>query len=178
MVAEKKDAKRNAKAVKAETEDKLRVKMAAPAKKPEAKKKIPAEAKAEKAVQPEEEAKAEAAPVKPEAKMEDKKEEKKEEKKEDKKEEKKESKVILERMYTIPLRKVKLQRPRTNLAERAVKFVRKTMSKHMKAELANVKIGNDLNEALWCRSIQHVPQRIRVKAQKRENGIVNLSLAK
>jgi len=80
-----------------------------------------------------------------------------------------------ERLYTIPLRMAH-RVPRTKRAERAVQEVRAYVSRHMKAELDKVWLDGPVNEALWARSIQKPPPRIRVKAVKFEDGVIEVSL--
>lgn len=80
-----------------------------------------------------------------------------------------------ERMYTIPLRVVK-RVPRTKRAPRAVKEVRSFISKHMKTPQEDVWIDPPLSEAIWKRGIQKPPSRIKVKAIKFEDGLVEVSL--
>jgi large subunit ribosomal protein L31e len=81
----------------------------------------------------------------------------------------------MERIYTIPLRDVK-KAPRSKRTQKAVSFIRKFLEKHMKSEF--VVIDGELNEKLWERGIKHIPQKIRVKAEKQEDGTVLASLVK
>jgi large subunit ribosomal protein L31e len=80
-----------------------------------------------------------------------------------------------ERIYTIPLRTAKTV-PRTQRAERAVTFIRKFASRHMKADADKIWIDNPVNEVVWARSMQKPPPRIRVKMIKFEDGVVEVSL--
>lgn len=68
----------------------------------------------------------------------------------------------MERVYTIPLRKVK-NVPRTIRAPRAIRFIREFMKRHMKAE--EVKIDRSVNEKVWERGIQKIPPKIKVKSR-------------
>lgn len=81
----------------------------------------------------------------------------------------------LERIYVIPLRVVKVS-PRTKRANRAATEVRNFIARHMKTDLEKVWIDTPVNEALWSRGIQKPPRRIRVKAVKFEDGVVEVSL--
>lgn len=83
----------------------------------------------------------------------------------------------LERLYTVPLRAA-FHTPRTYRAKRAVNEIRKFIARHMKTELVKVWIDNPVNEAVWARGIQKPPRRIRVKAIKFEDGVVEVSLPK
>ena len=42
----------------------------------------------------------------------------------------------------------------------------------MKVDISNVKISNEVNEAIWARSIEKPPRRIKVKVVKYEDGTV------
>jgi large subunit ribosomal protein L31e len=80
----------------------------------------------------------------------------------------------MERIYTIPLRDVK-KVPRTKRAQKAVIYIRSFLQKHMKSEDIIIDMG--LNEKIWERGIQKIPSKIRVKAEKQEDGSVVASLA-
>jgi large subunit ribosomal protein L31e len=81
----------------------------------------------------------------------------------------------LERIYTVPLRNAKLA-PRTRRAKRAMSEVKIFMAQHMKTEIEKVWIDNPVNEAIWARGIQKPPTRIRVKAIRFDDGVVEVSL--
>lgn len=80
----------------------------------------------------------------------------------------------MERVYTIPLRDVK-NVPRTIRAPRAVRCVKEFLQKHMKSE--EIKIDSSVNELIWERGIQKIPSKIRIKAVKDDDGIVEVTLA-
>jgi large subunit ribosomal protein L31e len=82
----------------------------------------------------------------------------------------------VERVYTIPLRNVK-KAPRWKRAKRAVAEVRGYLEKHMKAEAENIKIDSTINEKLWERGASKPPSRIRVRAVKFDDGIVEAELS-
>ncbi len=79
----------------------------------------------------------------------------------------------MERIYTIPLRDVK-KMPRTKRAQKAVRYIRSFLEKHMKSD--DIIIDKELNEKIWERGIEHIPSKIRVKAEKEEDGRVVASL--
>lgn len=81
----------------------------------------------------------------------------------------------IEKVYTIPLRVVK-RVPRTHRAERAVTEVKRYVARHLKADLEKVWLDNPLNEALWARGMQKPPSKLRVKAIKFDDGVVEVSL--
>lgn len=72
-----------------------------------------------------------------------------------------------ERMYVVPLRKVK-EAPKTKRAARATKALREFVIKHSKCE--NVKIDKVLNEKLWENGIQNSPSKIKIRIVKGEEG--------
>lgn len=85
-----------------------------------------------------------------------------------------------ERLFTIPLRAVK-RVPRTKRANRAVSEIKRYVLRHMKVEADEDKtpevwIDPPVNEAVWSRSRQKPPPRIRVKAIKFEDGVIEVSL--
>ncbi len=80
----------------------------------------------------------------------------------------------MERIYTIPLRDVK-KTPRTKRAGKAIRYIRGYLEKHMKSD--DVIIDQGLNEKIWERGIENIPSKIRVKAEKQEDGSVIASLA-
>src|SRR3989338_212949 len=91
-----------------------------------------------------------------------------------KKEDKKEKKVVLERVYNVPLRKKYQRAPRWKRTNRAVKALREFVLRHMKA--AEVKIGKYANLELWKQGIRNPPHHIKVECKKDEEGIVKVEL--
>ena len=73
----------------------------------------------------------------------------------------------MERVFTVPLRDVK-KTPRSKRVQKAVRFIRSYVSKHMKSE--DVKLSEALNKQLWERGIQNIPSKIEVKASTSEDG--------
>lgn len=84
--------------------------------------------------------------------------------------------VVEEKIYTIPLRHVWVVTPRVKRAPRAVRDVRDFVAHHMKAE--EVAISNEVNEAIWSRSINKPPRKITVRAVKDKEGKVIVYPAK
>jgi large subunit ribosomal protein L31e len=84
--------------------------------------------------------------------------------------------VVEEKTYTIPLRHVWVVTPRGKRAPRAVRDVRNFVSRHMKAE--EVSISNEVNSAIWSRSINKPPRKITVRAVKDKEGKVIVYPAK
>ena len=87
----------------------------------------------------------------------------------------KETDIELERIYVVPLRRTKLG-SRSQFAPRAVKQVRRYLTKHMKVETDNVWIDDSLNHMLWSRGKFNIPSKIRIRAVKFEDGIVEATL--
>ncbi len=82
----------------------------------------------------------------------------------------------LEREYVIPLRASRHQPSRRRRAGHAVETVRRFVVRHMKGRPEDVWIDPRLNEHLWERGIQHIPSRVRVKAIRFEDGLIEVDL--
>jgi len=87
----------------------------------------------------------------------------------------KETEKEIERIYVIPLRKAKIGRA-SLAAPRAVKVVRSYLTKHMKVDSDNIWIDDSLNKELWSRGKFKVPSKIRVRAVKFEDGVVEVTI--
>lgn len=70
-----------------------------------------------------------------------------------------------ERIYTVPLRKVK-NLPRPKRAPYAIKTIKRYIAKHMKTELDSVWIHPPVNELIWSKGIESPPSKIRLKAKR------------
>jgi len=81
----------------------------------------------------------------------------------------------LERIYIIPLRRAKIG-PTSRAVPRAVDDIRHFLMKHMKVEQKNVWIDGALNKQLWTYGKFWVPSKIRVRAVKFEDGVVEATL--
>lgn len=79
----------------------------------------------------------------------------------------------LERIYTIPLRRAK-HGTRSKRANRAVDDVRNFLTRHMKSE--TIWISNEVNETLWSRGKFMIPSKIRVRATRFDDGVVEVTL--
>ncbi len=79
----------------------------------------------------------------------------------------------VERVYVIPLRDA-YRAPRKKRAKVAIRIIREFVKRHLKVE--EVKIGNDVNEYVWSRSIEKPPRRVKVKVVKEED-VAEVSLA-
>lgn len=92
----------------------------------------------------------------------------------------------LERVFTIPLTITK-QIPRTKRAPRAIKEIKDYVRKHMtdksatedeeeKGQKKDVWLDYKLNEFIWARGIENPPNKVRVKAIRFEDGLIEVSL--
>lgn len=90
----------------------------------------------------------------------------------------------IERVYTIPLSITK-QIPKTKRAPRAIKEIKEFVRKHMaeslpedeeKGEKRDVWVDYKLNELIWSRGIENPPRKVRVKAIRFEDGLIEVSL--
>lgn len=91
----------------------------------------------------------------------------------------------IERVFTIPLRVTK-QVPRTKRAPRAIKEIKDFVRRHLaerptgeeepEEEPKDVWVDYRLNEYVWSRGIEHPPSKIRVKAIRFEDGLIEVSL--
>jgi large subunit ribosomal protein L31e len=80
----------------------------------------------------------------------------------------------IERIYVIPLKKIGFVHSKA--APTAIKRVRKYLMHHMKVEEEKIWIDDSLNNALWSHGKFSMPTRIRVKAVKFEDGVVEAYL--
>lgn len=78
-----------------------------------------------------------------------------------------------EKILIISLKEAK-NAPRHRRAGRATKIVREFLAKHMKSDKIN--LDPALNQKLWERGTKKPPTKIRVKAVKDDDGLVNASL--
>lgn len=88
----------------------------------------------------------------------------------------------LERVFTIPLTITK-QVPRTKRAPRAIKEIKEYVRQHMTDKNADkeerekeVWIDYRVNELIWSKGIENPPSRVRVKAIRFEDGLIEVSL--
>ena len=122
--------------------------------------------------------KAAEAPVKKEDKKEEAQEKTEEAKPKPKKVEE-ESKIIEEREYIVPLRREWLKVPVYKRANKAVKALKEFIAQHMKVydrDLRKVKVDILVNNEIRFRGMKKPLSKIKVRAVKRENGIVDVKL--
>ena len=80
----------------------------------------------------------------------------------------------IERIYVIPLKKMGYKSSKS--APTAVKRVKKYLTRHMKVDEENIWIDDSLNNALWSKGKFNMPSKIRVKAVKFDDGVVEAYL--
>ena len=80
-----------------------------------------------------------------------------------------------ERIYTIPLRKTR-SLPRTKRAPHAIKTIKTYIAKHMKSDLEAVWIDPPVNEIIWNQGRESPPGRIRLKAKRVEEDLIEVTL--
>ena len=76
----------------------------------------------------------------------------------------------IERIYIIPLKKTGYKSSKA--APTAVKRVKKYLTRHMKVEEKDIWIDDSLNSELWSKGKYNMPSKIRVKAVKFDDGVV------
>jgi len=87
------------------------------------------------------------------------------------------AKVVLERVYSIRLKHKMKRYPRWLRSKKAMKYIRTFLSKHMKADPEKIRLDSSINEKVWERGAQKPPTRIRIRAVKFDDGIVEAELA-
>lgn len=70
----------------------------------------------------------------------------------------------MERTYTIPLRRQFLKSSKYQRTNKAVRTVKLFLQRHMKTE--DVRLGEELNKALWARGDSHPPHKVTVVVKK------------
>lgn len=81
-----------------------------------------------------------------------------------------------EQIYTIPLRAVKYV-PRWQRSKKAVNEVFRYLEQHTKTDRELIRMDPEISEKIWDRGAEKPPSRIRVKAMKFEDGVVEAELA-
>ncbi len=80
----------------------------------------------------------------------------------------------IEKIYVIPLKKKGFKS--SMAAPIAVKRVKQFLTKHMKVEAKDIWMDDSLNNALWAHGKYRMPSKIRVKAVKFDDGVVEAYL--
>ena len=80
----------------------------------------------------------------------------------------------IERIYIIPLKKTGFKSSKA--APAAIKRVKSYLTRHMKVEEKDIWIDDSLNTAIWSQGKYSMPSKIRVKAVKFDDGVVEAYL--
>lgn len=80
-----------------------------------------------------------------------------------------------ERILNIPLSEVK-KTPSSKRASLAMREVRQFVAKHMDVPPEDVWIDSSTNERIWSKGVKKPPSKIKVRAIKFEDGIVEVSI--
>ena len=80
----------------------------------------------------------------------------------------------IEKIYIIPLKKKGFKS--SVAAPIAIKRVKQFLTKHMKVEAEDIWMDDSLNNALWAHGKYRMPSKIRVKAVKFDDGVVEAYL--
>ena len=80
----------------------------------------------------------------------------------------------IEKIFIIPLKKIGFISSKA--APTAIKRVKKYLTRHMKVEEEKIWIDDSLNNSLWAHGKYNMPTRVRVKAVKFEDGVVEAYL--
>lgn len=79
-----------------------------------------------------------------------------------------------ERIYVIPLKKQYFSASKA--APTAIKRVKNFINRHMKVDESDIWIDSSLNNAIWSKGKYKMPTKIRVKAVKFDDGVVEVYL--
>jgi large subunit ribosomal protein L31e len=85
--------------------------------------------------------------------------------------------IQVERVYSLRIRQKLFGYPKWLRAKKATKYLRNFLSRHMKVPPENIKLDQRVNEFLWSRGAKWAPSRIKVRAVKFDDGIVEVELA-
>ena len=80
----------------------------------------------------------------------------------------------IEKIYVIPLKTKRFKR--SNAAPTAIKRVKSYLTKHMKVEEEKIWIDASLNNDIWSKGRYNIKSKIRVKAVKFDDGVVEAYL--
>jgi ribosomal protein L31E len=81
-----------------------------------------------------------------------------------------------EKVLIIPLRANARRSAKNKRMNRSVREIKAFLARHMRAELSDVQISQQLNESLWKKGMHNPPSRIKVKVSTDAEGKVLASL--
>lgn len=79
-----------------------------------------------------------------------------------------------ERVFNVPINVRNVARNKR--AGRAVKEVRQHLAKHLSVPEKSVYLDSGVNEKIWSRGNKKPPRKLKVRAQKFEDGVVEATL--
>jgi len=80
----------------------------------------------------------------------------------------------LTRTYVVPLG-LAYEAPPYRRAKVTIRMIKEFTTRHMKAK--EIKIKEEVNEAIWARGIKKPPRRMRLEMERDEDGLVSVGLA-
>ena len=86
-----------------------------------------------------------------------------------------EKKIVLERSYTVPLRRGFLKAPGWERTRKAVAVLITFSKRHMKSD--DVRIGRYVNELIWKNGGKNPPSKVKVDMVKFDDGSVSVELS-
>ncbi|MFP4631830.1 MAG: 50S ribosomal protein L31e [Halobacteriota archaeon] len=81
-----------------------------------------------------------------------------------------------ERVITVPLRDAR-SAPKQERADKAMKLVREDLARQFDADADEVNLDTTINHAVWSRGRTKVPSKLRIRAAKFEDGVVEAEMA-
>jgi len=81
-----------------------------------------------------------------------------------------------ERVVTVPLRDAK-EAPNRARADKALKVVRQDLASRFKTPEGEVNLDESINERIWERGRKKIPSKVRIRAAKFDDGVVEAELA-
>lgn len=81
-----------------------------------------------------------------------------------------------ERVVTVPLRDAK-DAPNRARADKALKVVREDLASRFKTPEGEVNLDESINERIWERGRKKIPSKVRIRAAKFDDGVVEAELA-
>jgi ribosomal protein L31E len=84
--------------------------------------------------------------------------------------------AAIERTYNVPLRKGFSKAPKYKKTKKAVTTLREFLARHMKCSLDDIKLGKQLNQALWTRGYKYPPHHVKLTVIKSDDGKVRAEL--
>ncbi len=84
-------------------------------------------------------------------------------------------KAGMEQVFTIPLSEAKSV-PRWKRSRKAIKVIKAYLARHLKADEGKIHIDASINEKIWSRGSQKPTHKIRVRAMKFEDGVVEAEI--